>query len=98
MAKAQKSKKSSGVDDGQPRTIKKHRYRRNVNKTKTMVLPYEKFYEAYALCDIPNLEVLIEILNRQIDVNQFTAEQIAGIAKAMDCIYSYGIPVKTRYI
>ena len=63
-----------------------------------MVLPYEKFYEAYALCDIPNLEVLIEILNRQIDVNQFTAEQIAGIAKAMDCIYSYGIPVNTRYI
>ena len=51
-----------------------------------MVLPYEKFYEAHALCGIPNLEVLIEILNRQIDVNQFTAEQIAGIAKAMNYI------------
>nr|DAD66365.1 MAG TPA: hypothetical protein [Siphoviridae sp. ct4T77]DAN51553.1 MAG TPA: hypothetical protein [Caudoviricetes sp.] len=63
-----------------------------------MNLPYEKFYEARALCGIPNLEVLIEILNRQIDVNQFTPEQIAGIAKAMSCIYRYGIPVKTRYI
>ena len=76
----------------------RHHETHNVNKTKTMVLPYEKFYEAHALCDIPNLEVLIEILNRQIDVNQFTAEQIAGIAKAMACIYRYGIPVKTRYI
>ena len=63
-----------------------------------MDLPSEKFYEAQSLCDIPNLEVLIEILSRQIDVNQFTPEQIAGIAKAMDCIYRYGIPVKTRYI
>lgn len=63
-----------------------------------MNLPSEKYYEARALCDIPNLEVLLKILNRQIDVNQFTAEQIAGIAKAMSHIYRYGIPVNTRYI
>lgn len=62
-----------------------------------MILPSEKYYEARSICGLPNLEELLKILNREIDVNQFTPEQIAGIAKAMDRIYRYGIPLKLRY-
>lgn len=62
-----------------------------------MVLPTEKYYEAQAICGLHNLEELLKILNREIDVNQFTPEQIAGIAKAMDRIYKHGIPLTLRY-